>query len=178
MAKPNGQYDSDSYTDSQINPETPLSLNAILLAPILESMSKNLTDMSRRNRQINYQPRKVGTLDLEFAEASAMKELRNGARVKLSNLFPASQLVVSSPDAEMPYEMEPEQTEPTSKVNAEARNSARRLYEVMRELAEEKGLDSLYLASGSLSWTSDEGNSYRAPLFITQANISPIDGKR
>lgn len=178
MAKPNGQYDSDAYTDSQINPETPLSLNAILLAPILESMSKNLTDMSRRNRQINYQPRKVGTLDLEFAEASAMKELRNGARVKLSNLFPASKLVVSSPDAEMPYEMEPEQTEPTSKVNAEARNSARRLYEVMRELAEEKGLDSLYLASGSLSWTSDEGNSYRAPLFITQANISPIDGKR
>jgi very-short-patch-repair endonuclease len=178
MAKPNGQDNSDVFVDSQIMAETPISLNALLLAPILESMSKNLTDMSRRNRQINYQPRKVGTLDLEFADASAMKDLRNGARVKLSNLFPASQLVVSSPDAETTDELEPEQPDPTLKVNAEARNSARRLYEVMRELAEEKGLDSLYLASGSLSWTSDEGNSYRAPLFITQANISPIDGKR
>jgi very-short-patch-repair endonuclease len=173
-----GQNLGEEYLDSETRELPPTNLNAILLAPILESMSKSLTDMSRRNRQINYQPRKVGTLDLEFAENSALKVLRSGLKVKLSNLFPVTKLVVSSDDAEMSDEVEIEPKDPTLKVNAEARKSARRLYDVMRELAEEKGLDSLFLASGCLRWTSDEGNEHRAPIFISQANITPVDGKR
>lgn len=173
-----GQDHGEENLDSANLELPPTNLNAILLAPILESMSKNLTDMSRRNRQINYQPRKVGTLDLEFAENSALKVLRSGLKVKLSNLFPVTKLVVSSDDAEMSDDVEIEPKDPNLKVNADARNSARRLYDVMRELAEEKGLDSLFLASGCLRWTSDEGNEHRAPIFISQADITPVDGKR
>ena len=173
-----GQESDYGLLDSEKLESSPSNLNAILLAPKLESMSKNLTDMTRRNRQINYQPRKVGTLDLEFADSAAMSELRSGSKVKLSNLFPASKLIVSSVEAEVSNEPEVDVPEPDVKVNAEARNSARRLYDVMRELAEEKGLDSLFLASGSLRWTSDEGQSHLAPIFISQANISPVDAKR
>ncbi len=162
------------------NEMEPANLNAILLAPILESMSKNLTDMSRRNRQINYKPRKVGTLDLQFADPKGLSDLYSGAETKLSLLFPFSSTSISGPDAELDDEAEvfSEVAEPAGKVNPEARKSARRLFESMRELAEEKGLDSLFLAHGALSWTSDEGNLHLAPIFIIQANIEPFDGKR
>ena len=173
-----GQENGEEYLDSEDLENLPTNLNAILLAPILESMSKNLTDMSRRNRQLNYLPKKVGTLDLQFAETSALNQLKNGSRVKLSNLFPSTKQVVFSADAEDSYENDVEPPDPVSNVNTQARNSARRIYDVMRELAEEKGLDSLFLASGSLCWTSDEGNSHRAPIFISQASIVPVDGKR
>jgi len=153
-----GQESDDGLPDFESFNTSPPNLNAILLAPKLESMSKNLTDMSRKNRQLNYQPRKVGTLDLEFADSAAMNDLRSGSKVKLSNLFPATKLIVSSAEAEVSNEPEIDVPEPDVKVNSEARNSARRLYDVMRELAEEKGLDSLFLANGSLRWTSDEGN--------------------
>ena len=88
-----------------------------------------LVDLGASNRLLYYRTLKVGTLDLDLATLPAIAALRQGTRVRLSELFPDLEL------------------------RAEAARRMRAVNAKAVENLEERGLRTLYLAWGMATWT-------------------------
>src|SRR3954471_15809063 len=82
-----------------------------------------LIDLSQRNNLLYFRPLKVGTLDLTTADREALAELLSGKSVALRELLP---------DAD----------------RAQAEAQLKQIGRKAKENAEERGLETLYLAAG------------------------------
>jgi very-short-patch-repair endonuclease len=96
-----------------------------------------LIDLSQRNNLLYFRPLKVGTLDLTTSDRDALAELLSGKSVSLKELLPDADRV---------------------QIAAKAKQIARKA----KENAEERGLETLYLAAGMATWES-EAEGKRAP---------------
>ena len=97
-----------------------------------QSWIRKLIDLSRRNNLLYFRPLKTGTLDLSDADAEKMAELLSGESVAASKLLPS---------------VRDEQTANT------LRDIGRRAL----ANAEEKGLNTLFLALGMATWPALDG---------------------
>lgn len=98
-----------------------------------QSWIRKLIDLSRRNNLLYYRPLKTGTLDLSSADSTAMAALLSGAEPVSLN-----RLVQSGKD---------------DSVTALVRSIARRA----QANAEEKGLQTLFVALGMATWVAEDG---------------------
>lgn len=94
---------------------------------------RKLIDLSRRNNLLYYRPLKTGTMDLSSADPTRMASLLSGAEP-----VPVSRLLPNGRD------------EPLAKT---LRDVARRA----QANAEEKGLQTLFVALGMATWPADDG---------------------
>ena len=121
-------------TNSAIPPAAPISTarrEAVDLAR--QSWIRKLIDLSRRNNLLYYRPLKTGTLDLSSADPSAMAVLLSGAEaVSISKLW----------------------------ANGKDESVTNLMREIARRAqanAEEKGLQTLFVALGMATWTANDG---------------------
>ncbi|MBV1850268.1 AAA domain-containing protein [Catellatospora tritici] len=101
----------------------------------------SLIDDSGRNQLAYYRDLKAGTLQLDGASPAALTMLLAGRQVTLRQLFPE---------------------EPA---HADAMRRAKTIRTRMRMLAEERGVDAGYLASGLATW-HEQGRTPRAPVLL------------
>ncbi|GHJ48677.1 hypothetical protein Cs7R123_60190 [Catellatospora sp. TT07R-123] len=101
----------------------------------------SLIDDSGRNQLAYYRDLKAGTLPLDGASPAALTMLLAGRQVTLRQLFPE---------------------EPA---HADALRRAKTIRTRMRTLAEERGVDAGYLASGLATW-HEQGRTPRAPVLL------------
>lgn len=92
-----------------------------------------LIDLSQRNNLLYFRPLKVGTLDLTPADRDALADLLSGKTVGLNKLLP--------------------QHDDRAKLTAQVKQIAR----TARENAEERGLETLFLAAGMATWEGEPG---------------------
>jgi very-short-patch-repair endonuclease len=108
-----------------------------------QSWIRKLIDLSRRNNLLYYRPLKTGTLDLSSADAAGMAALLSGVEsISISKLLPNGK---------------------DESVTSLARDIARRAL----ANAEEKGLQTLFVALGMATWVeSDGGRPPDAPVLL------------
>jgi len=110
---------------------------------------RKLVDLSRRNNLLYFRKLKVGTLDLTATPPSALQRLFNGASLALSELVPED--------------------------SADLERAGGAVFEIRRkaqENDEERGLRTLNLALGSVTWSStDGGRPSDAPLLLLPVEI-------
>ena len=107
-------------------------------------------DLSGRNRLLYYRHLKVGTLDLESANEQSLHGLLTGTKMRLSRLYPD------------PSEFD------------EALRRCRTIRARAHQSQEEKGIDTLRLIFGMVTWDSDNSNiDPSAPLLLAQLVLSP-----
>lgn len=104
---------------------------------------RKLIDLSRRNNLLYYRPLKTGTLDLSLADATVMAALLSGTEtVPLAKLIPNGK---------------------EESVKNQVREIARRA----QANAEERGIQTLFLALGMATWpSSDGGRAADAPVLL------------
>lgn len=111
---------------------------------------KKLIDVSRRNNLLYYRTLKNGTLDLTFADETALGDLINGESVTLSKLFQED----SNP----------------GDVDDHINDVGHKLQEIARRALsnkEEKGLQTMFIALGKATWPAeDEGRPTDAPVLL------------
>lgn len=108
-----------------------------------------LIDLGGRNTLLYYRDLKAGTLDLGEADEVARAGLLDGRRVALSQLFP-----------------EVERRPPALRRARTIRNKA-------RELVEERGIESCFLAVGMATWTNPKGaTTPAAPVLLRSAALT------
>jgi uncharacterized protein DUF4011 len=107
-----------------------------------------LMDLGGRNTLLFYRDLRVGTLDVADADSVALAALLDGRTVGLSQLF-------RDPDT-----------------FAQARRRARAIRNKARELVEERGIETCFLAVGMASWENLRGMATpAAPVLLWQAVI-------
>ncbi len=128
----------------------------------------DLTDVSGRNRLLYYRNLKVGTLGLSDAAEVPLRKLlegKPGTKVKLSSLFNFSGLDI--------YRLRPGLPVSDSVMNA--RDKMKRARAVSRkalENFEERGVHTLYLAQGFVTWTPQSSKSQpAAPVLMCAASL-------
>jgi len=106
-----------------------------------------LIDLSRRNNLLYFRTLKTGTLELTGASPEQMARLLSGETVPLSKLVPADrEFAVSA-----------------------VRDIARRAL----SNAEEKGLQTLFVAVGMATWPADdEGRAFEAPVLLVPITVT------
>ena len=108
-----------------------------------------LIDLGGRNTLLYYRDLKAGTLDIGEADEVARTSLLDGRRVPLSQLFP----------------------DPERRVQALRR--ARTIRNKARELVEERGIESCFLAIGTATWANPKGTTTpAAPVLLRSAVVS------
>ncbi|GIJ61945.1 AAA domain-containing protein [Virgisporangium aurantiacum] len=108
--------------------------------------SEQLMDVAGRNALLHYRDLKVGTLDLARADGTARGAMATGRTVPLARLFPDPQ------------------------AHADAVKRARAIRNKARELYEERGIETCYLAMGSATWTNPKGGAVPvAPVLLRSA---------
>jgi very-short-patch-repair endonuclease len=108
-----------------------------------------LMDLGGRNTLLFYRDLRVGTLDVADADPVALAALLDGRTVGLSQLF-------RDPDG-----------------FAQARRRARAIRNKARELVEERGIETCFLAVGMATWENPKGTATpAAPVLLWQAGIS------
>jgi len=114
-----------------------------------------LVDLTGRNRLLFYKTLKRGTLELTNAESVALASLLSGRKTPLSRLI-------------RPTEEEPDR-------HTDAVRSARTIYRKARELFEERGIRTLFIAVGLVSWTTDTTTATpAAPLLMAPMALTPV----
>jgi very-short-patch-repair endonuclease len=113
-----------------------------------QSWIRKLIDLSRRNNLLYYRPLKTGTLDLSCADSVGMAALLSGSEpVSVAKLLP----------------------------NGKDEYIANLLRDIARRAqanAEEKGLQTLFVALGMATWTaSDAGRPADAPVLLFPVNL-------
>lgn len=112
----------------------------------------SLVDLSGRNQLLYYRSLKAGTLELTDAPLDPRERLLAGAVVPVSELFP--------PDPEHPG------------VQGQAVKRARTILRKAQENYEERGIDTLFIAAGVATWTSESSKSTPAsPVLLGPATI-------
>jgi len=110
------------------------------------SWIRKLIDLSRRNNLLYFRPLKTGTLDLANADQESIAAFLRGEEVSVKKLMPTA-------------------TDATANV---VREIARR---AMANL-EEKGLQTLFLAMGQVTWpATDGGRPAEAPILLIPATL-------
>lgn len=109
---------------------------------------RKLIDLSRRNNLLYYRPLKTGTLDLSAANTDGINALLSGAEpIAVSKLLPNSR---------------------DESLLSVLRDIARRA----QANAEEKGLQTLFLAMGMATWTADDGGRpAEAPILLVPVTL-------
>ena len=111
--------------------------------------SGQLITLDGRNRLLYYHDLKVGTLDLADANETAIDALLERRTVRVSQLFGADDM--------------PDRLKSTRAI----RNKA-------RELSEERGIETCFLAVGMATWTNRRGpTTPAAPIVLQQLTITP-----
>lgn len=106
-----------------------------------------LIDLGGRNQLLYYRDLKVGTLDLAGAAPAARDALLDGRTVRLSQLFGAGELPA-------------------------ALRRARAIRNKAREMLEERGIVTLFLAVSMATWRNTSGSSTpAAPVLLREATI-------
>jgi hypothetical protein len=117
-----------------------------MVAAAVARWSEQLMDVAGRNALLHYRDLRVGTLDLAGAEATARGAVAAGRTVPLARLFPGPQ------------------------AHADAVKRARTIRNKARELYEERGIETCYLAIGSATWTNPKGGAVpAAPVLLRTA---------
>jgi very-short-patch-repair endonuclease len=111
-----------------------------------------LTDLSGRNNLLYYRDLRHGTLDLASASDSARDRLLKGGKVRCSQLFPGP-------------------------LQADAVSRLKGIHRKMKELAEERGIHTGYVAAGMASWHEDR-KSPAAPIILRELSITPTTPAR
>ena len=106
-----------------------------MVAAAVGRWSEQLMDVAGRNALLHYRDLKVGTLDLARADGTARGAMATGRTVPLDRLFPDPQ------------------------AHADAVKRARAIRNKARELYEERGIETCYLAIGSATWTNPKGGA-------------------
>ncbi|MGH9072966.1 MAG: AAA domain-containing protein [Acidimicrobiales bacterium] len=124
------------------------------LSKAVADWTGQLVDLGGRNTLLYYRDLKQGTLDLsgETVEEAALGELLGGRTVRLSNLFPGTDLV-------------------------QAARRARTLRAKAVENFEERGLQTLSLAWGMATWNNTRGTATpAAPVLLRQGHLASRGG--
>ncbi|GIJ65437.1 AAA domain-containing protein [Virgisporangium ochraceum] len=117
-----------------------------MVAAAVARWSEQLMDVAGRNALLHYRDLKVGTLDLAGADPVARGAVASGRSVPLARLF-------RDPQA-----------------HADAVKRARAIRNKARELLEERGIETCYLALGSATWTNPKGGAVpAAPVLLRSA---------
>jgi len=136
--------------------------------------SKQLIDLSGRNRLLFYRDLKTGTMDLTPIQAASperFEELMAGNAVLLTQLVAPSQLQLSEP---RDNGLEPSSGHTVEDVERVAKR-ARALSAKAKENYEEKGLRTLQLGWGLASWESDRSDSApAAPVVLCPVSLDPV----
>ncbi|MDA1272412.1 MAG: DUF4011 domain-containing protein, partial [Chloroflexi bacterium] len=145
-------------TNLDFNPRSNDDLvRSTLVKDAIKSWTEQLIDLGGRNNLLNYRDLKRGTLDLSVPSASpkVARELLSGKRIRLSNLF----------------------NDPADLSDAILR--ARTLHAKARENGEERGLQTLYLASLMATWTNDRTSATpNSPVLLQPLGIFPVGSAR
>lgn len=113
--------------------------------------TQQLLDLSGRNNLLHFRDLRRGTLDLTSAEPRVFSALLQGKSIRLSTLFP-----------------ETEQRE-------DALSRARALHKKAKENFEERGVETLTLAFGLVSWENKHGSwTPRAPILLRRAEMKVL----
>lgn len=126
-----------------------------LVERALKSWVRKLTDFSRRNNLLYFKGYRNTTLDLSGSDPTALAVLISGAdRVASQALFPQAEYLQSA--------------------NGQLREISRRASVNL----EEKGLDTLCLAVGSVTWPADDGGRpVDAPVLLVPIQIDPAGNR-
>ena len=124
-----------------------------VIAKAAERWATDLIDHTRNNRLLYYKELKVGTLSLAGAAPSAMTQLLDGERVRLSKLFPTAASI------------------------EDARHRIRRIDAKIREDRDERGIETGYLAVGFVTWHDDQATP-AAPVLLRGVSIGRIGAGR
>src|SRR5262249_29352685 len=107
-----------------------------------------LINLDGRNQLLYYRDLKVGTLDLSDAADAAVDALLQGRAVRLSQMFGADAM-------------------------SDRAKRTRVIRNKSRELLEERGIATCYLAIGMATWFNQRGSATpAAPIFLQQLTIS------
>lgn len=124
----------------------------VRIEAVLAQWTGRLIDLSRRNNLLYFRDLRTGTLDLLTADDDARSRLLAGERVRASALFPAEETL------------------------RQARKSLTELQRKIRLLAEERGIDTGFVAHGMASWPAPQGNrgvvATRSPIILRPLTIT------
>ncbi|HSK25732.1 MAG TPA: DUF4011 domain-containing protein, partial [Jiangellales bacterium] len=122
-------------------------------AAAAEGWAEQLAGLGGRSTLLHFRDLKTGTLDLAAADAEARRRLVEGHPTPVSRLFPHEPL------------------------RSSATRSARAVRDKARELADERGLQTCFLAVGIATW-SDPFAARRptAPVLLRPARLAQVGG--
>jgi hypothetical protein len=113
-----------------------------------ERWRRNLIDLTRRNPLLYYRPYKVGTLEFEDVDKSALNALLSGKSVSIRELFPPNQ----------------------------QQSALRKVNEIRKRAIanrEDKGIETLFLTIGRVTWTpATAGRPPAAPILLLPIDIA------
>lgn len=133
---------------------SPSSRRRALVERAVREWTRQLIDLTGRNQLLYYRTLKRGTLELTGATPSAVNSLLAGGSVRLSNLFP--------PTSDAPDRFN------------EALKRARTVHGKALTYFEERGIDTLYLAHGMATWTTNTSQSApSAPVLLRPLRLDP-----
>jgi hypothetical protein len=119
-----------------------------LIDAAVRRWSEQLIDVAGRNALLHFRDLKAGTLDLAGADETARAAVYAGRTVALARLFP----------------------DPVA--HADAVKRARTIRNKARELLEERGIETCYLASGLATWVNPKGGATpAAPVLLRSATL-------
>ena len=122
----------------------------IVVAAAARTWAAQLVDLGGRNTLLHYRDLRAGTLDLASAAAPSLAALLDGRSVRLSALFPGDLL-------------------------ADAARRVRVVTAKARENFEERGLSTLYVAAGMVTWKAESGTTApAAPVLLAEVTVRPI----
>lgn len=135
----------------------------------IDSWKKQLLDLTRRSNLVNFSPTKTKSLPLHRADPLALAE----------QIFEENELYVRKSASEkeggsLPDLEELDPTEVASIRNLEAtENTLYNLQLKQRRFLRERGIDSLFLALGTLRWydTDSSNSELRTPLFLVSVSL-------
>ncbi len=125
-----------------------MNYSQLLIEKACEQWIQELTDLSRRNNLLYYKDLKVGTLELVKYNESFLTDFFNGDKVSINDLL-------SLKDN-----------------NPEIYRKIKIIHKRSKQNLEERGIDTLLLAYGFVSWEVDDGGiPPKAPLILIPVTI-------
>ena len=120
-----------------------------VLRQAVKVWSGQLVDLSARNNLLFFRDLKVGTLDLTAVSDALVFDVLGGRQVSIRRLFPVEES------------------------RRDAVKRARALRNRAQEHFEERGLETLFLACGTATWTNQRGTATPcAPVFLVPARLT------
>ena len=119
---------------------------------VVKEWINDLVDLGGRNNLLHYRDLRSGTLDLDGADPVAIESLLKGRTVRLTTCFDDEQ------------------------AKRDAVRRARAIHRKAKENYEERGISTLYLASGAATWNNVETRGWapNAPVLLIPASLDPV----